>query len=433
MINKIFKKSVLRLGYYLKGNKKIPTPCYFLISNFGGGGTNVSRLVTYMHIFENGDTQLLLNYYYLNVDFKKTPGFDIKTLSTLNQKRNIIDFLKETRKDFITKKKVVPDYRFTETTWNPEIMLDSGSGNIFRDLIKEGKLSAKNFNEAYTKAIKEYISFGLKHKFDILIAMDIAEKYTQKQGEHNDDIYRDSLTIFKSRHNNIELLKITLENLPDEKGLMMFAPIHGRTPKEYEQYLETVLKVENEMGRKFAGFAIGGLGKNLRGKISYEICALIRNKLASINDNRPIHVLGIGSLQNLIPMCLLGVDSFDCHSPWRRASEGKFVVPLINSKGEIITNKSNFWDYILISRFDSEDFNCDCEVCRVYSLRDLKEIYNKGNEYAYFAKVLFFKHNISQQEFILKEIRKGRIEKLIKNIPESRYSEYLKSFVSNIN
>ena len=231
--------------------------------------------------------------------------------------------------------------------------------------------------------------------------------FSQKQGEQEDASYKSNLSSFKS--NNSDLLKITLDNITDKNKLLIYAPVHGTTPQEYEIYIEGILILEKKLNKRFSGFAIGGLG-NLSDRTSYDICKIVRNKLTSLNDYRPIHVLGVGSVKNVIPMSILGVDSFDCHSPWRRASEGKYVTPLINSNGKIVTNKSNFWRYEPISTFDDEDFTCDCSVCKSYCLNDLKSIYKKGGEYAYFAKILFFKHNISQQEFALKAIRDGKLD-----------------------
>lgn len=427
---RLFKTGKLRLGFYSKGKRDIQTPCYFFISNLGGGGTNVSRLVTYMDLFETGESQLLMNYYYLNVDFKKTMGFDTAALTKLKNKEDMLEFLKETRKDFIKKGKVVPEHKFGDTNWNPELLLDSGSGNIFRDLIKNRSLSSTSFKSIYEEATKNYLNFGKIHHFDILIAMDIAGKYTHKQGEDTDDNYRDSLESFRNGSNNIELLKITLNNLTDEK-LMVFAPLHGKTPTEYLEHLKNIILLENRVGKKFSGFALGGLG-SLPDTTSYEICRFIRSQLDKQGDDRPIHVLGVGSLQNLIPMCMLGIDSFDCHSPWRRASEGKFVIPLINSNGKIITSKTNFWKYVSIQNFDKDDFTCNCEICNSYSLKELKDMYSKGGEFTYLAKIIFFKHNISQQEFALRAIREGKLEKVIEEIPKGRYKEFLTAFMNTL-
>lgn len=408
----------VRLGFYKKDNKQIFSPCYFLISNLGGGGTNVSRLISYLHFFEHGESQLLLNYYFLN-----NPSFDTDILEKLHERGGIVEFLKEVRESFIEKGRIIPNYKFVETNWDPEVMLDSGSGNIFRDFVKDKKLTVEKFEEFYTDVIKEYIEFGFKHEFDILIAMDIAAKYTEKKGEHKDAYYKKQLRRFKNLKINLRLLELTLENTKDG-DIMVFAPIHGNEPKEFVNYLKRIFLLEKSIGKNFDGFAVGGLGR-LRREDIYKICGLLRKYLNEVKDMRPIHVLGVGSLQNIIPLSLAGVDSFDCHSPWRRASEGKFVVPLVNSKGEIIANDDSYWDYVHIEDFLDKHFVCDCEVCSHYSLKHLKELFTKNHEFRYMAEILFFKHNISQQEFLCKLVRNRKISDFVKKIPDSTYKEKL--------
>lgn len=427
-----FNENGVRRGFYKKGNNKLPTPCYFLISNFGGGGTNVSRLISYLHIFEKGDSQLLLNYYYLNTNFKKLVSFDTDILNKLHEESNIIDFLKKVRKMFILNKgRITSNYKFQETSWNPEVMLDSGSGNIFRDIIQNQKIDVKKFEEIYTAEIKKYLDFGIKHRFDMLIAMDIASKYTEKRGEHRDKFYKQHLELFKNLENNLVLLRITLQLIAKNRDIMIFAPVHGNSKTEYINYLKNIIRLEKDTNNKFDGFAIGGLGNTKRRDI-LDICCSLRVELNKLKDSRPIHILGVGALQNIIPLSLLGADSFDCHSPWRRASEGKFVIPLIDSNCKVITTNKKYWSYIPIEKFDSKDYVCDCSVCSKYSLNTLRELYKKGNEYTIFAKILFFKHNISQQEFLCKLVREKNIYEFIKEIPESSYKENLVEFTRKL-
>lgn len=78
-------------------------------------------------------------------------------------------------------------------------------------------------------------------------------------------------------------------------------------------------------------------------------------------------------------------------------------------------------------------FTCNCEVCANISLDGLKKLYNAGKEKLYYAEILFFKHNISQQEFILKMIRESsekELDNFIDSIPEGAYKSYLRRFSS---
>ena len=426
-------KEGVRLGTYKKSGNNVSTPCFFCISNLGGGGTNVSRFVSYLDLWEAGDSQILLNYYYLNTEFKKTMEFDGKILSKISKFCSINDFLIDARDIFVKEKgRIAPDHKYCEVKWNPIIMLDSGSGNIFRDLIQKKQLTQENFKTIYTEEVKKYLEFGISNKFDIIIAMDIAAKYTSKNNEHLDSNYKNNLEFFTKDESNFELLRMCLNLIPKDKNTMIFAPIHGSDKENYIKYLKNVISLEASMSKKFDGFAVGGLGIFGDKSIIYDICRAIRAHLDSINDDRPIHVLGVGGIENIIPLTIVGIDSFDCHTPWRRASEGKFIVPLVNSKGEIIAKNNEFWDYVEINSFKEANYTCDCEVCKTFGLDKLKSLCNdeKEKENMYYAWLLFYKHNISQQEFLINAIKKNGIKNIISNMPKSRDKVSLVDYLS---
>ena len=67
---------------------------YYFTSNFGGGGSNVSRVFNYYKLIKNTNINILLNYFYLEPDFKKTPSFNTKELNLLKKYNGkIINFL----------------------------------------------------------------------------------------------------------------------------------------------------------------------------------------------------------------------------------------------------------------------------------------------------------------------------------------------------
>ena len=415
---KTITKANIRLGEYSNKRKRVQTPAYFFISNIGGGGTNVSRMFSYFDLFSDSYSQLLLNYYYLNAAFEKTPGFDSDLLSELDKFNNILDFIESAKAIYQKRGRVSEKYRQRKNRYVPFVMLDSGSGNIFRDMVKTNKISAETINKLYEQLIKDYEDFVEKHSFDICIAMDIAEKYTKKQGEHTNRGYKDSLISLGDLKANMDLLALTLKNSKNMQALV-FAPIHGSDPDSYLKFMNGVLDLEKKHERKFDGFAIGGLGKIKNKQVLYGIIKVIRTVLESKSDTRPIHVLGAGSLQNIIPMAILGADSFDCHSPWRRASEGKYVVPLLNSSLTILQNK-NFWSYLPLNGITVKTYACDCPVCKEFSLDDLKKLYVTSMENQYYAKILLFKHNIYQQEQVCRLCREPNLLSIIKNFPDSK-------------
>jgi hypothetical protein len=414
----------VRIGQYTSNGKTVSTPAYFFISNVGGGGTNVSRIFTYFDLFSSGQSQLLLNYYYLNTHFKKRFDCDRDTLSKLEDFEDILDFMGFARDNFQNRGLVSPEYTQPTTAYNPLVMLDSGSGDIFRDLILSGKVNSANFEQVCESEVLRYEEFAAGHRFDFSIAMDIAEKYTKKQGEHANKAYKSFLKRFLTDEVNLGLLRKTLQLTPKNKGYASYAPVHGNNEASYSNFISKIIEVEHKNGKRFDGFAIGGLGKIRSRPELYKIIKAVRKVLVENDDNRPLHILGVGALQNIIPMSILGADSFDCHSPWRRASEGKYTVPLFNASSEVLPN-NEFWDYKPLSSIDVRTYGCDCPVCSEFDIPKLKKIYGNGGEDQYFAKVLLFKHNIFQQEKTCEVCREDDLEDVVSNFPATRDKQNL--------
>lgn len=433
-------KDGARAGKFVFPSKERATPCYFMTCDFGGGASDLYRIITYIDLFEQGDIPALFNYYYLTV------GGTFKTKKWTNQLENfgnIIDFIKHIRKCFFDEGFVRENLQFRETYWNPILMLDSGSGNFLRDEIERAQ-KEDEVVAAFEKMIPEYTQFALKYNFNIQIAMDFARKYTYRKGETKDEIYKRLSAYFsKDKESNMRLVKLTLENKKQlgNKEIMIYVPLHGETPDQFSEYLKMILKLEEKTGEKFDGFAIAGLADyrkksdeiweipldaKLRvkgGLIASKVAKTIRQELLKVNDERPIHGLGIGDAFNIIPLAAAGVDSFDCHSPWRRAIDGakesvnfvfdpsvegksfsKYLIPAVDSNGNVIEdNKKSVLRYVQLHKV-SDDVVCDCYICKKYSLKEIKEFYSNGGEDYLFARILLYAHNIFQHDFMCKSV-----------------------------
>jgi queuine/archaeosine tRNA-ribosyltransferase len=277
------------------------------------------------------------------------------------------------------------------------------------------------------------------------------------------------------------LIDITLKKWRSEySDVNLFVPLHGDTVDEYLAYLDRILDLDKKEKIKFQGFAIGGLGNpnlidkdewgipdGVNGKVKgalylNKICFAIRNRLNQISDQRPIHVLGAASPYNLIPLILSGVDTFDCHSAWRRASDGnsesksivlrsikekiktvpddasfsKILIPLLNNDGSIIPgNALSFLEFKEIHKVNQKDLNCSCPICQKFSLDTIKQLYSGDQEENYFAKILIYIHSIYQYQFISELFSKinneSEIEKVIQGIPKSKFRDNLIAFIKD--
>jgi tRNA-guanine family transglycosylase len=409
---------------------------FSMIYNFGGGGSDVYRISSYLDLFKEIPI-MMMNWYYL------TGGgtFKVKWVKYLEGFKDIFDFLRFMQEEFLKQGLVKHNYKTSQIEWRPIMMIDSGSGNIIRDLA-ENSMSYSKIIEKFVGMIPDYLQFSTDLSFDIMIALDFSRKYTYKKGEGDSEYYqRVSKELATDIENNLKLLHQLLKLLKNlkssnEKLPMIFAPLRGITTEQYIMCLKKIIELENEIGQKFDGFAIAGLGeyKGKEAGISLaKVTRAIRDYLTKLRDDRPLHALAVGGIQKIIPLILGGVDTFDCMTPWRRATDGSmedapkvfnenargsfsnYLIPLLNSGLEIIKeNTKNVWKYLRLPEVPN-DISCDCQVCRQFSIKEIKELYSRGKEDYYFARILLFIHAMLQHIYLCRRVAKDVEE----NVPLS--------------
>ena len=105
----------------------------------------------------------------------------------------------------------------------------------------------------------------------------------------------------------------------------------------------------------FDGFSIGGLSVGEPKELMWRMLEAVTPELP---DEKPRHLLGVGSPDDLLEGIARGVDMFDCVLPTRTARTGGLYTP---------SGRVN----IRASRFRSErgpvDATCDCYTCRTFS------------------------------------------------------------------
>ncbi|MGB9608822.1 MAG: tRNA guanosine(34) transglycosylase Tgt [Minisyncoccia bacterium] len=137
------------------------------------------------------------------------------------------------------------------------------------------------------------------------------------------------------------------------------------------------------------GIAIGGaLGKTKRDM--YNILNIVSKK---IDDLRPHHLLGIGSLEDIERVVQYGIDLFDCVLPTRMARHGM----ALTKSGFIDLIKSKYQKI-----FKPIDKNCKCFTCQNYTLSQIYFLF-KAKELL--AGNLLTIHNLYFFENEVKKIR----------------------------
>lgn len=328
---------------------------FYITNNLGGGGTNVSRFVDYKQLFNLPHIGILLNYYYLTGH--AVPAFDVPILRSIPNYSNIGDFLNGAKQAFAQKRNVSSS--FTQVVGPTPIngyMLDNGCGNLLRDLLQQGLYNKDSIH----KLVTPFLDFAESLHFDFSIALDYAMKYTYKDSERKDVMMKRLWEELAGNEKiNLSLIEDTLITMASGNYThAVYAPLHGFDFKSFEAYLGSVLDAEESVEASFGGFALGGIADPKKlpdsiwqipeginrdtksGYITSKLCKMIRK-----HTERPIHVLGAGNIYALPFLIRAGANSSDCHSAWRRASDGGYekarvLIPLLNDNLEFINDRN---------------------------------------------------------------------------------------------
>ncbi len=142
----------------------------------------------------------------------------------------------------------------------------------------------------------------------------------------------------------------------------------------------------------FFGTAIGG---SLGGSKA-EMHAIVAMCMPFVHPNRPVHLLGIGGIQDIFNGVRHGVDTFDCVSPTRIARHG-WALMKGAPKERINIRNARFRDDP-----DPLDDSTPSEASRLYAKGYLHHLFKAGET---LGPQLLSQHNIAVMMRLLREIR----------------------------
>lgn len=130
----------------------------------------------------------------------------------------------------------------------------------------------------------------------------------------------------------------------------------------------------------FDGYCIGGVA--VGGESSEEQYKAVEYSLPHLPEDKPRHLLGVGTPEQIREAVNRGIDTFDCVIPTREARHGKVYVG--NSSFDI--RHSSFRE-----DFSPLDASCDCEACTNYTKAYLHHLFKSGE---ILAMRLLTMHNV---------------------------------------
>jgi queuine tRNA-ribosyltransferase len=122
---------------------------------------------------------------------------------------------------------------------------------------------------------------------------------------------------------------------------------------------------------RVAGCAIGGLSV---GEPKDVMAEMLASSLASLPEERPRYLMGVGSPEDLWNGVAAGVDMFDCVLPTRVARRGAVFTP----HGRVAITAARYQ-----ALDEPIDAACDCSTCATYSVAYVRHLFRVGELLAY--------------------------------------------------
>ncbi|MDG0889238.1 hypothetical protein [Paracholeplasma manati] len=421
------------MNYINVHRKKLMVPSFFQVYNFGGGNGDKDREIVYSEFTE--DTPALINYYYINNEYPHI--FSNKIFDNVTDKyTNVGDLYNDIRKMLISKGEIYGKYSSPDYDFNKKVfLLDSGAFSIIKFIAKESDYNIDKFMDILPLHIDRYYEFANQLHFDIVIGFDLGGKYTEKDGEKDDDKLMAFLSSMDEDLVNNQILEHTIRYLKNNPSYypLVLATVHGRTPQKYAENTRYILSLEQKYGTKFWGFALGGIASAKQLDDSWfmnidfrpignkpfkdTVAPALASKIVrSLIDDRPIHALGCGGYPSILLNYFNGATSFDAASPVRRVGDGneastkivfnptpsregfsKYFMGGINSDGTIREGKCG---YIKLNEVPDKTEMCGCKACNVAgNIHNIKVLYSLksiDSEANYFSRQLIGLHAVMQ-------------------------------------
>ncbi len=170
----------------------------------------------------------------------------------------------------------------------------------------------------------------------------------------------------------------------NRKDQMLFGIVQGGEFKD--------LRLESSKfigALEFDGFGIGGSF----GKFKKNVKNILDYSVEHLPENKPKHLLGIGSVEDIIEAIRRGIDTFDCVTPTRLGRNGT----ALTGKGNLNLKSGKF-------ALDKKPIEkgCECYTCTNFTRGYVRHLFQSGEM---LAGILTTTHNLYFMEKLMRGIR----------------------------
>jgi tRNA-guanine transglycosylase len=397
------KRSKARLGEIKTDHGVIKTPAFIsaatkgtikslppqLIKEIGiqAGCVNTYHLVTHpgVEIIEKAGG--IHKYSQLNMPLMSdSGGFQVFSLARNHKARDrkFFDGKQQTAKNLVPSLSKKADIRGEE---QPFLVKISEDGVKFRSTF-DGALI--EFTPEKSMEYQRQIGADINIAFDECITCGSSYEYSKKATERTHNWLLRSIGQYQKSNIKNQKLKI---------NQYLYGVIQGGTFEDLRKKSAEFVVSQNTPGVAIGGVSVGETKKEMRDQVKWVSDYLPKN--------RPVHLLGVGQIDDIIDLVGYGIDTFDCVEPTRLARMGqvyKIEKARYGAQVSSLSKQIDITKSIYKNNLEKVDIDCDCYVCRNFTKSYLHHLF-KQREILGYTLATF--HNLRVMEKLFEGIREA--------------------------
>ena len=289
------------------------------------------------------------------------------------------------------------------TRWDGQLITDSGGFQVFSlakehngagNLVKitEDGVEFRSHLDGSLHFFTPEKSLQIQHNLaaDYLIAFDectpypATKKYAQKALDRTHRWALRSLAEHKKLNQQLN------------QDLKLYGVIQGSYYKDLREQSADFICSQDFDGIAIGGVSVGEPKEKMRDAVSYCLPTALKT-------GKPIHLLGVGEIDDLFDFFGQGITSMDCTLPTRMARSGQFLCRTGDTQTDL---KNGFKNQILKSKYQLDqtplDSHCHCPTCQKYDKAYIHHLFKTQELLGYRLMTL---HNLSFMINLTQQIR----------------------------
>jgi queuine tRNA-ribosyltransferase len=193
-----------------------------------------------------------------------------------------------------------------------------------------------------------------------------------------------------------EYERINKNDTPINPGQRLWGIVQGASYEDLRKQ-----SAEDIRSLNFPGYAIGGVAV---GEPTEDMLKAVDFAIPHLEENKPKHLLGVGTPYDIVQAVSRGCDTFDCVIPTREARHGRLYIAQRNEDG-----KEGYRTIDIRKKEYSEDFSpvdtsCDCYGCLNHTRAYIRHLFTAEEPLAIRLATM---HNLKFYLNLMAKVRKA--------------------------